>query len=108
MTDPLKVGRVYTELPPLERMTSTYYEAVKARAWEIWRGSFDYDTQRSGQALLSVLAWHTPWRHWEQVFRPTYVGDRFLGGGCRSCGPGMYPCLTVRAIGDALHISPDH
>lgn len=66
---------------------------------------FDGHAEQALDALVQVLEWHRPWMHWEQVFDPIYIGDRFEGQGCRSCNwlsPNECPTATI--ICDTLGI----
>ena len=66
-------------------------------AFTSWR---DYAREELAlRAIKDVLDLHSPWQRWEQVFHPRYVGERYLGPGCRMCGPSpAADCMTVKTI----------
>lgn len=106
MADSLKIGRVYQDGDSLRVTPAPQSDIQNALRARLTRDTpWDTETERALAALLDVLGWHKPWQHWEQVFRPTYIGDRYLGTGCRSCGPGMTDCPTVTAIASHYGIS---
>lgn len=85
---------------------SDFRTATLERLREIRAAAFDQDTENTARTLLAVMDWHKPWAHWRQLLRPAYIGDVYLGTGCRSCGPGPADCATVREIGQQLGIEP--
>lgn len=107
---PLVAGRLYRDddgHPHAEAQLEPW--DLRDRALAVLREDlemvFDSADERRIRALLDVLDWHRPWMRWEQVFAPRYVGSRFLGQGCRSCGPGKTECGTARAVAAALGIT---
>ena len=105
----LRIGKVYSDeelkafgviLPEPSLMGMAVWMKLQEMKDAVW----DRDAEMCVDALLEVIEWHKPWQHWEQVFRPTYVGTRYLGPGCRTCGPMPGDCMTVRGIAMKLGV----
>jgi hypothetical protein len=107
----LRVGSIYQDssanrsTPAPESPTRTRLlakiSAARIAAW-------DSEQENALDALIAVLDWHRPWQLWKQVFKPTYIGDRYLGVGCRSCDwRAASDCPTVRAIAAAFRVTPE-
>ncbi|HDH5422528.1 TPA: hypothetical protein PIH69_002947 [Staphylococcus aureus] len=110
MTD-LIVGSIYQggaegrRAPAPESPTRTVLLAKIAAARIV---AWDSEQENALDALLAVLDWHRPTQIWKQVFKPTYIGDRYLGVGCRSCNwRAASDCPTVRAIATAFRVTPE-
>lgn len=70
--------------------------------------AWDSEQENALDALLAALDWHRPWQIWQQVFKPNYIGDRYLGAGCRSCNwRAASDCPTVLAIAAAFHVTSE-
>lgn len=107
MADRLIVGSIYQDEAP-GRRTPAPESDLRTRLLARLKVSsgWDSDHERAIKALLEVMDWHRPWQHWEQVFDPTYIGDRYRGVGCRSCDwMSENDCPTVQAIAKEFGIS---
>lgn len=107
----LIVGSIYQDgaagrrTPAPESPTRT---ALLAKIAATRIATWDSEQENALDALLAVLDWHRPTQIWKQVFKSTYIGDRYLGVGCRSCNwRAASDCPTVRAIATAFHITPE-
>jgi hypothetical protein len=109
MPEPLLIGTIYHETAPGRWAPAPQWELrdrLTAKLTQAKDTAWDTEHERAAAALLDVLDWHRPWQRWEQVFDPTYIGDRYLGTGCRSCNwSAATPCPTVQAIATAFGIS---
>lgn len=110
MTGP-KIGRVYADDDPVSQNRpdrpepSLMRKAILLKLEQMKAAAFDRDAEQAFDALEEVMKWHQPWQFWTQVFRPTYIGERYDGAGCRSCGPSpSRDCMTVRGIAQGLRI----
>lgn len=110
-TTRLRVGSIYQDAsdsrrtPAPESPTRTRLLA-KIAAARI--ATWDSEQENALDALIAVLGWHRPWQIWKQVFKPTYIGDRYLGTGCRSCNwRAASDCPTVLAIAAAFRVTPE-
>lgn len=104
---PVRIGTILKdgEEYPVAPEPSSLRLALLARLRETKAAAFDQDAEQMASALLSVMDWHEPWVHFEQIFRPTYLGTRYLGPGCRTCGTmPMADCLTVQTIAQHLGV----
>lgn len=102
----LIVGSIYQDgaegrrTPAPESPTRT---ALLAKIAAARIAAWDSEQENALDALLAVLDWHRPSQIWKQIFKPTYIGDRYLGVGCRSCNwRAASDCPTVRAIATAF------
>jgi hypothetical protein len=105
----LAMGRIYHD-GELDRMTLEPLVPSDLRVRLTERlaatGQWDREDEAAFVALRAVMDWHIPWRHWEQIFKPTYIGTRYLGVGCRSCDwRSERDCPTVVAIATAFNIT---
>ena len=84
-----RIGKVYDDdypRPPAPE-PSDLRKRLVAVVDEGLASVWDAREELALRAIKDVLDLHSPWQRWEQVFHPRYVGERYLGPGCRMCGP---------------------
>lgn len=108
MSGPI-VGSIYQDSAPDRLATPDVPEAYTdtlARLEQWQSAAFDLRMENTALALLDILRLHSPWMFWDQIYEPYYIGDRFVGQGCRSCdwkSPNI--CPTVEIISRLVGVS---
>ena len=110
---PMKVGVTYEdahrEMFPTEPERSPMRKALdKAVVQALDADVFDRLAESAIKALAVALDLHQPWFNWEQQFKPTYVGDKYLGVTCRACDnvpAGQSDCWTVQEIAKQMGLA---